>query len=442
MESRLKPAVQFAMKHSKRDFIRMLKASRLTTTATSTGNPFKSGDEQNDPSASTQLPPLLRLPPDVRAQIFRHVIESELSDYGYNTRVIEFQEFTHNDNIEFSPKPNLLNVFLVNKLLRDEAEKALWRNYTLSLQAWNHYKYPLRESSILNLSPYAYANIKSLWIPLYVSRLNNFHAVKVSYNNIIGTSASRSSTWHYEDLAHQLVSLRTLYITVHESKDMRLESGFRGRCIETIVSMLGMFIANTIFICCESEETVSDLRVAARYRIEDFETRCRFTLSEKNAREWKIINLETALAPEKVSKKVTNEGDEGLEGFPYQTVVIKRSSTSTTPKQVVATVVTAAVNRALNLKTKSPELDEDRIKHAELKERRPRGGEPEEGSSTNRALKEGRPKTARSKTADAKRGRKAADVKKGSTTLEARNVTQTQEAKGGFFDSIWGRLKV
>lgn len=413
MDSMEAPEPLEYLEWSERDFLRLLKRSKLRGSGSGRNDPKKNScqrQEQGDLSAFVDLPPLLRLPQELRDQILREVIDSELSAYEGGVRVLSFNHITQDQ--PSSLKPKLLNIFLINKLLHDEAEEVLWKHHPISLQAWSHFRFPLRQSHILNLSAYAYANIRTLWMPLYVSSRNGFSAIKVGYNNIIGNTVSSNSTWQYETLALKLTNLRTLFVNVHESKDMRREGGFRGRCLEAIVSMLGLFIADRILICCESEDTIFDLRMAARYRIEDYETRCNFTLSETSQRDWKMMDLDENLAPKRPRIQATQH----LEEFPYQKVVVKNSSTSTiaTARPVVAkaTVVTGEVKaRSQVIKTR-----------------------------------EERTRTARPKTSEPQGGVRAAEVKReakrGSKTSEGRKGFKTQESKGGFFDNLWGKLKV
>jgi hypothetical protein len=211
---------------------------------------------------STPAPPILRLPAELRLKILKGIFHDAFySTFGVAHLVIAGLPW------QATHKPPVRALFLINKLLHDEAEEALWKNFEIVLDVYDHYKYPLRASTFLGLSPYAYSVMQNLNLVLYVSQDNRFDSIKTSYNVIIGNVLSAAqATWRFDSVARQLTHLQLITFTIFSGTNLIPGGTFQKRALKALAGIIGSFSATRMVILVGNAPAVEGLKRECLYR--------------------------------------------------------------------------------------------------------------------------------------------------------------------------------
>lgn len=234
---------------------------------------------QPTPESTDALPmsvsPLLQIPAELRLLVFKNFFD----DVFHRCDIISDFGGKLNDLYVTEPPARLepwTSILLINRLLHDEAEEVLWRHSRLTLDVDHHYKYPIRPSPILHLSAYAYSTLKYLSLELKVDETLRFSYIKTEYSGFIGRYLSRTSgTWRFSELARQLTNLKhaTFRILDRYPGIPKVNSRYRTRVIDVLLSIIGSFTAEDITVVTYNNDALHDAlleRLKYRVRVRKF----------------------------------------------------------------------------------------------------------------------------------------------------------------------------
>lgn len=222
---------------------------------------FPSPSRQEDDFRNC-LPPLLRLSPEIRLEIFRTTFrEILIAVYGLPKILLKDVDIPWIPSI----KPPVRGLLLVNKLIHAEAEEALWKNFTVIVHAFEQYKYPHRPSPFLGLGAYAYGVIRRVDLPLHVERDSNFTSVKIYCNGAPGSA--KTGTWKFENVIRKLTALQHANILIFGCPDLVSSKRFRKQALGILSDMLAVLSAKTILVIVDKEGLREDLEKEIRYRV-------------------------------------------------------------------------------------------------------------------------------------------------------------------------------
>ncbi|KAF2262089.1 hypothetical protein CC78DRAFT_326909 [Lojkania enalia] len=221
-------------------------------------------DDVEDPKFAPKGPCyILNIPPELRVQIFRILFRNAFVEtFGSSTHLYIQETPWHT-----SGRPNVQSLFLINKLLHDEAEEALWKSVDVVLHSYWHYKFPYRFSASIfaldHLSTFAYASIRKIDIPINIQIDNNFAYIRNGYNR-------------FEKFARSLKGLRLATFHIVTLDDTILASHFTGlpshpkltnsmawvslKAPKVIAGIVSLFEAEKVIVVMETEQQIKNFR--------------------------------------------------------------------------------------------------------------------------------------------------------------------------------------